>query len=227
MLNAFCRNVIFNAHGTFLSTLSIHSFFWTSWTLWALINKRKAKVGKPQNYIYNYIQYNPCTEKPKKCTLMQWTLYKLKVSHTFTTYYWSCKSATNSELSRTKIIAFNKKRKEKISMATDSTIILTFLLPLGISLILILFVIFGFIRVVCSSSEALHHQHMHEVITQKCNRKSKECYSILDGNIIKISCPVCVQNEVNSIFVWIVCIVSDFYNVFFDHVLSMYLGKYL
>ena len=139
----------------------------------------------------------------------------MKVSHTFTTYYWSCKSATNSELSRTKIIAFNEKRK---NMATDSTIILTFLLPLGISLILILFVIFGFIRVVCSSSEALHHQHMHEVITQKCNRKSKECYSILDGNIIKISCPVCVQNEVNSIFVWIVFLI---FNVFFDHVLSI------
>ena len=111
-------------------------------------------------------------------------------------------------------------------MATDSTIILTFLLPLGIGLMLILFVIFGFIRlfrVVCSSSEALHHQHMHEVITQKCNRKSKNCYSTLDGNIIKISCPVCVQNEVNSIFVWTVhmCLVPDFYNVIFDHVLSI------
>ena len=87
------------------------------------------------------------------------------------------------------------------NMATDSTIVLTFLLPLGISLILILFVLLGFIRMVCSSSEALHHQHLHEVITQKCNKKSKECYSILDGNIIKISCPVCVQNEVNCIFV--------------------------
>ena len=86
-------------------------------------------------------------------------------------------------------------------MTTDSRIILTYLLPLGISVILILFVIIGFTRIVCSTSEALHHQHMHEVIIQKCNRKSKECYSILDGNIIKISCPVCVQNEVNSIFV--------------------------
>ena len=114
-------------------------------------------------------------------------------------------------MSKTKIIAFSTKRK---NMTTDFTIILTYLLPLGICLILILFVIIGFTRIVCSSSEALHHQHMHEVIIQKCNRKSKECYSILNGNIIKISCPVCVQNEVNSIFVWIVL---DFYNELFDH----------
>ena len=88
-------------------------------------------------------------------------------------------------------------------MTTDSTMVLTYLLPLGISVILILFVIIGFTRIVCSTSEALHHQHLQEVITSthKCNRKLKECYSILDGNIIKISCPVCVQNEVNSIFV--------------------------
>ena len=86
-------------------------------------------------------------------------------------------------------------------MTTDSTMVLTYFLPLGISVILILFVIIGFTRIVCSTSEALHHQHMHEVIIQKCNRKSKECISILDGNIIKISCPVCVQNGVNSIFV--------------------------
>ena len=106
-------------------------------------------------------------------------------------------------------------------MATDSTLVLTFLLPLGISLILILFVLLGFIRMVCSSSEALHHQHLHEVITQKCNKKSKECYSILDENIIKISCPVCVQNEVNSIFVWIVCSTWFLYYVFFDHISSL------
>ena len=85
-------------------------------------------------------------------------------------------------------------------MGLIALLLSSFVAP-GITSLLLLYVLVKYFQKYLSLSNEIDEEPLNEVLTpEECEKEFGKCYSF-DESVVKVSCPSCVKNEVNGMFV--------------------------